>query len=69
MPKRGLTEQYCHLSKFVRIGEVRDDGLFKIVYEVKDAVKPIPWNQFLAETKGYACDWLNPSKGGKYKIT
>jgi urea transport system substrate-binding protein len=57
-----------HLSKFVRIGEVRDDGLFKIVYEVKDAVKPIPWNQFLAETKGYACDWLNPSKGGKYKI-
>ncbi|MEH2457238.1 urea ABC transporter substrate-binding protein [Nostoc sp.] len=58
-----------HLSKFVRIGEVRDDGLFKIVYEVKDAVKPIPWNQFLAETKGYACDWLNPSKGGKYKIT
>ncbi|MEH1768914.1 urea ABC transporter substrate-binding protein [Nostoc sp.] len=58
-----------HLSKFVRIGEVRDDGLFKIVYESKDAVKPIPWNQFLAETKGYACDWLNPSKGGKYKIT
>ncbi|MBR8840582.1 MAG: urea ABC transporter substrate-binding protein [Stigonema ocellatum SAG 48.90 = DSM 106950] len=58
-----------HLSKFVRIGEVRDDGLFQIVYESKDAVKPIPWNQFLAETKGYACDWLNPSKGGKYKIT
>ncbi|MHC5598919.1 MAG: urea ABC transporter substrate-binding protein [Nostoc sp.] len=58
-----------HLSKFVRIGEVKDDGLFQIVYESKDAVKPIPWNQFLAETKGYACDWLNPSKGGKYKIT
>ncbi len=58
-----------HLSKFVRIGEVRDDGLFQIVYESKDTVKPIPWNQFLAETKGYACDWLNPSKGGKYKIT
>ncbi|MBX9252805.1 transporter substrate-binding protein [Desmonostoc muscorum CCALA 125] len=58
-----------HLSKYVRIGEVKDDGLFQIVYEIKDAVKPIPWNQFLAETKGYACDWLNPSKGGKYKIT
>jgi urea transport system substrate-binding protein len=41
-----------HLSKFVRIGEVKDDGLFQIVYESKDAVKPIPWNQFLAETKG-----------------
>ncbi len=57
-----------HLSKFVRIGEVKDDGLFQIVHETKDAVKPIPWNQFVAETKGYACDWLNPSKGGKYKI-
>ena len=56
-----------HLSKFVRIGEVKDDGLFKIIYEIKDAVKPIPWNQFLAETKGYACDWSDPSKGNKYK--
>ncbi|MBC7824962.1 MAG: urea ABC transporter substrate-binding protein, partial [Candidatus Parcubacteria bacterium] len=36
-----------HLSKFVRIGQVADDGLFKIVYATKDAVKPIPWNQFV----------------------
>jgi urea transport system substrate-binding protein len=50
-------------------GKVKDDGLFQIVYETKDALQPIPWNQFLAETKGYACDWLNPSKGGKYKLT
>ncbi|MBE8985824.1 urea ABC transporter substrate-binding protein [Nostoc sp. LEGE 12450] len=57
-----------HLSKFVRIGEIKNDGLFQIVYETTEAVKPNPWNQFLAETKGYACDWLNPSKGGKYKI-
>ncbi|MFB2969825.1 urea ABC transporter substrate-binding protein [Aerosakkonema sp. BLCC-F183] len=57
-----------HLSKFVRIGEVAEDGLFKIVYATKEAVKPIPWNQYVAETKGYACDWSDPKKGGKYKI-
>jgi urea transport system substrate-binding protein len=46
-----------HLSKFVRIGEVRDDGLFEVVYETDAAVDPVPWNQFVAETKGLACDW------------
>ncbi len=56
-----------HLSKFVRIGEVATDGLFKIVFETKDAVKPVPWNQFVAETKGFACDWSDPAKGGKFK--
>jgi urea transport system substrate-binding protein len=56
-----------HLSKFVRIGQVRDDGLFDIVFETKDAVKPLPWNQFVAETKGFACDWSDPAKGSKFK--
>jgi len=58
-----------HLSKFVRIGEVGADGLFKIAYESKEAVKPVPWNQFVADTKGFACDWSDPKKGGKYKTT
>ena len=58
-----------HLSKFVRIGEVGDNGLFKIVYASKEAVKPVPWNQYVAETKGLACDWSDPKKGGKYKTT
>jgi urea transport system substrate-binding protein len=58
-----------HISKVVRIGEVRDDGLFNIVYDSKTAVKPIPWNQFVAETKGFSCDWSDPKKGGKYKTT
>lgn len=57
-----------HLSKFVRIGEIGADGMFKIVYETKEAVKPIPWNQYVAETKGFACDWSDPAKGGKYKV-
>ncbi len=60
-------ENNHHLSKFVRIGEIGADGMFKIVSESKTAVKPIPWNQYVAETKGYACDWSDPAKGGKYK--
>jgi urea transport system substrate-binding protein len=57
-----------HISKFVRIGEVGDDGLFKIVYSTDKAIEPVPWNQFVAETKGYGCDWSDAAKGGKYKI-
>ncbi|MBD2100784.1 urea ABC transporter substrate-binding protein [Leptolyngbya sp. FACHB-261] len=65
---RVTMESNHHLAKFVRLGEVRDDGLFEIVYETKEAVKPIPWNQFVTETKGFACDWSDATKGGKYKI-
>ncbi len=62
-------ENSHHLSKFVRIGEVGEDGLFKIAYESKTAVKPLPWNQFVKDTKGFGCDWSDPKKGGKYKIS
>lgn len=61
-------ENNHHISKFVRIGEVAEDGMFKIVFETKEAVKPVPWNQYVAETKGYSCDWSDPAKGGKYKM-
>jgi urea transport system substrate-binding protein len=57
-----------HLSKTVRIGEVGDDGMFNIVSETAAPVDPIPWNQYVADTKGYSCDWSDPSKGGKYRI-
>lgn len=58
-----------HISKTVRIGEVRDDGLFNIVWSTEGPVDPIPWNQYVPETKGYACDWTDPAnKGGKYKM-
>ena len=58
-----------HISKIVRIGEVRDDGLFNIIYSTPAPVEPIPWNQYVKETKGFACDWSDPAKGGKYKQT
>ncbi|MGA1262373.1 MAG: urea ABC transporter substrate-binding protein [Prochlorothrix sp.] len=57
-----------HISKWVRIGQVRDDGLFDIVYATDAAVDPIPWNQYVPDTKGFACDWSDPAKGGKYQM-
>lgn len=57
-----------HLSKWVRMGEVREDGQFEIVYATESAIDPVPWNQFVAETKGFACDWSDPAKGGQYEI-
>ena len=56
-----------HLSKTVRIGEIRDDGLFDIVSATDGPVDPLPWNQFVPDTKGFACDWSDPAKGGKFK--
>lgn len=56
-----------HISKIVRIGQIREDGLFEIVQATPQPVVPIPWNQYVAETKGFACDWSDPAKGGKFK--
>ncbi|MGF1513003.1 MAG: urea ABC transporter substrate-binding protein [Elainellaceae cyanobacterium] len=56
-----------HLSKTVRIGQVRDDGLFEIVSSTDGPIAPIPWNQYVPDTKGFACDWSDPDKGGKYQ--
>lgn len=57
-----------HISKTVRIGKIGEDGLFEIVNSTDGPVEPIAWNQFVKDTKGYACDWSDPNKGEKYKI-
>ena len=57
-----------HISQTVRLGQVREDGLFDIVWSTDDALEPIPWNQYVQETQGFACDWTDPNKGGKYKV-
>ena len=56
-----------HISKTVRIGQVRDDGLFEIVSSTDGPIDPVPWNQYVPETQGFACDWSDPAKGGKYE--
>ncbi len=57
-----------HLSKTVRIGQIRDDGLFDIVSSTDGPIDPVPWNQYVPETKGFACDWSDPEKGGQYEV-
>lgn len=57
-----------HLSKTVRLGEIMEDGMFKIVWSSDGPVDPQAWNQYVEATKGYACDWSDPAKGEKYKI-
>jgi urea transport system substrate-binding protein len=51
------------------IGEVQKDGMFKII-EDKGVVKPLAWNQFVPETKGYTCDWTRTDvpDPGKFKM-
>lgn len=61
-----------HVSKIVRMGEVRDDGLFNIVWSTDAPVAPVPWNQFVPDTKGFSCDWTRtdiqpPETPGKFK--
>jgi urea transport system substrate-binding protein len=57
-----------HLSKTVRIGQVRDDGLFDIVWSTDGPIAPQAWNQYVPATKGFACDWSDPTKGEKFPI-
>ncbi|MEB3270497.1 MAG: urea ABC transporter substrate-binding protein [Synechococcus sp.] len=58
-----------HTSERVLIGEAMSDGQFKILSDTKTAIPPIPWNQFVPETKGYTCDWtLNRPDAGKFKM-
>jgi urea transport system substrate-binding protein len=57
-----------HISKTVRIGQVREDGMFDIVSSTDGPVEPEPWNQYVPETQGFACDWSDPEKGGKYEM-
>jgi len=57
-----------HLSKTVRIGEVKEDGMFEVLWATEGPVDPEPWNQFVPDTKGFACDWSDPAKGEKFKI-
>jgi urea transport system substrate-binding protein len=70
----GMVKMYPnhHISKTVRIGEVNKDALFDVVWATEGPVVPIPWNQFVAETKGYSCDWTRtdikpPETPGKFK--
>ena len=58
-----------HLSKTVRIGQIGENGLFEIVNSTPAPVDPLPWNQYVPETKGFTCDWTRTDvdNPGKFK--
>ena len=41
---------------------------FKIIEETDGVVYPQAWNQFLPNSRGYACNWADPQKGEKYRL-
>jgi urea transport system substrate-binding protein len=45
-----------HLTKTIRIGQVRADGLFNLI-DASEAIDPQPWNQRIPESERFACDW------------
>jgi urea transport system substrate-binding protein len=68
---QGEIEMYPnhHTSERVLIGEAGADGQFKILSDTVKAIAPIPWNQFVPETKGFTCDWTKDRPdAGKFKM-
>ncbi len=66
----GVDPKKQHLSKAVRIGQILEDGQFKIVYSTEEPIHPIPypnyrseqeWHEFLdALYNGWGQSWSNP---------
>ena len=68
IPIGGGEEQGFKPTELVMIGEVQKDGMFKILQD-KGFVKPVAWNQYVPETKGYTCDWTQKRPdAGKFKM-
>lgn len=57
-----------HISQTVRIGQIQADGQFKIIEETTEPIDPQAWNQFEPSSKGFACDWTDPSKGERFRL-
>ena len=61
-----------HTWKYVRIGKIRDDGQFDVVWSSDKPIQPVPypasrskeeWNSFLDKLhKGWNGNWANPGK-------
>ena len=53
-----------HLSKPVKIGEIRADGQFDVIWETDGLVSPDPWSEYTSPNK--SCDHVN--HGGTYTV-
>ena len=66
----GIDPQNQHLLKIVRVGQILDDGQFKIISSSEDAISPIPypkyqtqeeWDSFILNLyTGWNDNWSNP---------
>ncbi|MEO0647923.1 MAG: urea ABC transporter substrate-binding protein [Cyanobacteria bacterium J06650_10] len=57
-----------HVTRQIYIGQVRDDGLFDILWRSSGAIAPTPWNKRLSGSATLGCDWRDPEKGEQYEI-
>lgn len=49
-----------HLHKPVYIGEIQEDGQFKVVWKTEGPVRAAPWSPFVPESKEKVADWSFP---------
>ena len=57
-----------HVSRKTYVGQVREDGLFDILWGSKEAIAPTPWNKRLSGSQTLGCDWSDPQKGRQYRL-
>ena len=57
-----------HVYKYFRLGKIRDDAQFDIVYETKNWIEPEPYPQIAFP--GWSCDWTKNgvTKGNLVKV-
>ncbi len=55
-----------HVAQKTYVGQVREDGLFNIMWAASEAIAPKPWNPRLSGDTTFLCDWSDPQKGEQY---
>lgn len=58
-----------HVYKYFRMGKIREDKQFDIVYETQEWIEPVPYPQIAFP--GWGCDWTKGgiTKGDEVKVT
>jgi urea transport system substrate-binding protein len=55
-----MDERNHHLHKPVFIGEIQQDGQFKVVWKTDGPVRAAPWSPFVPDSKNKIADWTYP---------
>jgi urea transport system substrate-binding protein len=57
-----------HITKPVLLGEIQDDGQFKVVWKTKTNIAGDAWSNYLEKSKDLVADWTKPVNCGSYNI-